>query len=52
MRIYLLIAFLGLWIAVVPFIFNYGSTQTAVLVVSGLLIALLSIWSLRETTTL
>lgn len=31
---------LGIWIVVVPFIFYAGSTQKAVLVLSGILIAL------------
>lgn len=49
MRRYLLLAFLGIWTALVPFVLYAGSTQTLVLVVTGLLVAALALWSLRDS---
>ncbi|MEK7576848.1 MAG: hypothetical protein AAB482_04115 [Patescibacteria group bacterium] len=50
MRKYLFIAFLGFWVALVPFLpISCGSTQTAILFVSGLVIMIISVWSLRES---
>lgn len=50
MRKYLFLAFFGLWVAIFPFLpIACGSTQKAALSVSGLIIAAISFWSLRET---
>ncbi len=50
MRKYLVLVFLGIWIAVVPFLpINCGSTQRIVLLTAGLLVAVLALWSLRQT---
>ena len=50
MRTYLLLAFLGIWIAVVPFLpIRCGSTQRLVLLAAGLIVAVIALWSLRET---
>lgn len=50
MRKHLIIAFLGLWIALVPFLpIQCGSTQTSILLVSGLLVALLAFHTFRTT---
>lgn len=52
MRKYLFVAFLGFWVALVPFLpISCGSTQKAVLSLSGLVIAAISVWSLRESTS-
>jgi len=50
MRKYLLIAFLGIWTAIFPFLpIQCGSTHTAVLVGTGVIITALAFWSLRES---
>jgi len=52
MRINLLIAFLGFWVALIPFLpIQRGSTQTLLLSMAGLAIAVLALWSLRESTS-
>jgi hypothetical protein len=51
MRKYLVIAFLGAWVALVPFLpIRPGSTQKLLLGTLGGLIVVLALWSLRETT--
>ena len=51
MRKYLLIAFLGLWVALFPFLpIQSGSTQKAAMLVVGLVISAIAIWSLRDST--
>jgi hypothetical protein len=51
MRKCLFVAFLGIWVAIVPFLpIQNGSTQTAVLFLSGIIIAAISIWMLRESS--
>jgi|GEM_PF-2888827 len=50
MRKNLLIAFLGIWIAVIPFLpIQQGSTQTLALTLAGLAVAILALSSLRES---
>lgn len=45
-----MLAFLGLWIAIVPFLpISCGSTQRLVLLVAGLMVAILALLSLRQT---
>ena len=49
MRKDLFIAFLGVWIVVVPFLpISPGSTQTAIFVGSGVLVAVLAFWSFAK----
>lgn len=50
MRKDLFIAFLGVWIAIVPFLpISPGSTQTAIFVGSGALVAALAFWSFAKS---
>ncbi len=49
MRKDLVLAFLGLWVALTPFLLSCGSTQTATLVMLGLGILLLSVWSFSKS---
>lgn len=51
MRKYLLIAFLGLWVALFPLLpIQCGSTQKAAMLVVGLVIFAIAIWSLRDAS--
>ncbi|MDA1334534.1 MAG: hypothetical protein O2794_00765 [bacterium] len=51
MRKHLFVAFLGIWVAVLPFLpISYGTTYKSVMIATGLIIAGLSVISLRETT--
>lgn len=50
MRKDLFITFLGLWIVVVPLLpISPGSTQTAIVMGSGLLVAVLAFWSFAKS---
>ncbi len=51
MRKDLFLAFLGFWVAIVPFLpIHRGSTQTALLVFLGLGIAVLALVSVRRSS--
>lgn len=52
MRKYLFLLFLGVWTAIVPFLpIHRGSTQTAILIGTGILVAVIALLSLRQTHT-
>lgn len=50
MRKDLFIAFLGFWVAIVPWLpISAGSTQKFTLMLSGLVIAILALWSFNSS---
>ena len=52
MRKDLFLAFLGFWVVIVPFLpINRGSTQTAMLVLTGLAIMAIALISLRQSSS-